>query len=164
MKKTLYFYLLLAFIGMNCISNVAAASLDIQCIKTSLDTLKPSTVEEIIDPIREMPRFPGCEDLDISIQEKKKCAEEKMLEFVYGNLKTPEILQQSCNIEGMAVISFTIDKEGNVINPKILRDIGGGFGEECLRVVRSMPQWIPAKEGGKLVDVNFNLPIRFKLE
>jgi len=163
MKKTFYFCILLALIGMNGVSNVAADTFDFQDIKTSLDTLKPPiTYEEIIDPIREMPRFPGCEDLDISTKERKKCAEEKLLEFVYGNLKTPEILQQSCNIKGMAVISFTIDKEGNIIDPKIRRDIGGGFGEECLRVVRSMPQWIPAKEGGKLVAVNFNLPIRIK--
>ncbi len=158
MKKTLYF--LLAFIGMNCISNVAIASFNIQYVQTSLDTLKPSPIEEIIDPIRVMPRFPGCEDLDISTKEKKKCAEEKMLEFVYGNLKYPA---NAC-VEGMIVINFTIDEEGNIINPKVVRDIGGGAGEEGLRVVKLMPKWIPAEEFGKLVKVNFNLPIRFKLQ
>ena len=145
---------------MNVTSNATAATFDIQQIRTPLDTIKPShTYEEIIDPIRKMPRFPGCEDLDISIQEKKKCAEEKLLKFVYGNFKYP------ANIcaEGTILIGFTIDEEGNVINPKILRDISGGFGKEGLRVVASMPQWIPGKEFGKTVRVQYNLPIRIGL-
>jgi len=161
MKETIRFCIFFLLIWMSGTSNVAAATFDIQYIKRSSDTLKPSPIyEEIIDPIREMPRFSGCEDLDISNNERKKCAEKKLLEFVYGNIKYPA---RVCNVEGMVIINFTIDKEGNIINPKILRDIGGGFGEEGLRVVKSMPQWIPAKEGGKVVAVNFNLPIRFKL-
>lgn len=160
MKNTFYFSVLFALIWINCVSDVTAATFDRQNIKTSSDTLKPPiTYEEIIDPIRKMPRFPGCEDLDISIQEKKKCAEEKLLKFVYGNFKYPTDV---C-AEGMIVIGFTIDEKGNVIEPKILRDIGGGFGEEGVRVVASMPQWIPAEEFGKLVRVQFNLPIRIGL-
>jgi len=115
--------------------------------------------EEFITPIENMPRFPGCEDLDISIEERKKCAEKKLLKFVYENLRYPT---RTCG-GGMIVINFTIDKEGNVIHPKILRGIGGGFNEEGLRVVRSMPQWIPAKQDGKPIDSDFNLPIRFKI-
>ncbi len=133
---------------------------------TGKDFVRPKTPgcievgQEFFTPIQNMPRFLGCEDLDISIQEKKKCAEKKMLEFVYGNIQYPA---RVCNVEGMVVISFTIDEEGNVIDPKIIRDIGGGFGEEGLRIVRSMPQWIPAEQDGKPVKVNFNLPIKFKI-
>jgi len=160
MKKTFRFCVFLLLIWMNDTSNTAAMAFDIQQIKMSSDTLKPLTIyEEIIDPIREIPRFPGCEDLDISIQEKKKCAEEKLLEFVYGNFKYPP---EVC-AEGMIVIGFIIDKKGNVIEPKILRDISGGFGKEGLRVVASMPQWIPGKEFGKTVRIHYNLPIRIGL-
>ncbi len=113
---------------------------------------------EIIAPIQDMPRFPGCEDLDISSEERKKCAEEKLLTFVYGNLNYPV----NAHSQGVIVINFTINKEGHVINSKILRNLPGGLGEEGLRVVQSMPQWIPAKQDGKPVNFNFNLPIRFK--
>jgi len=158
MNNTRQFLIILVSIWMNSAPNVAAAIFDIQQIKISTDTLEPDLDEVIfINPL-EFPRFPGCEDLDISQSEKKKCAEEKMNEFIYSNLKTPEAHESS--IEGMIVISFIVDKEGNIVEPKILRDFGGGFGKEGLRIVESMPQWIPGKQFGKPVRVQFNLPIR----
>jgi len=117
--------------------------------------------EEVFTVVEEMPRFPGCEDLDGSIDEKKKCAEKKMLEFVYANIKYPTI--DAAGFEGMTVVTFIVNKEGDITNPKLLRG-GGALGEEYIRVVKSMPQWIPGKQRGKAVNVQFNLPIRMKLE
>jgi protein TonB len=45
----------------------------------------------------------------------------------------------------------------------LLRDIGGGCGEEAVRVVKMMPKWIPGKQKGKPVRTQFNLPVKFKL-
>ncbi len=160
MKNTHQFWIILLLIWMGNTSNISAAIFYTQQIKISSDTLEPDLDDVIFVNPLEFPRFPGCEDLDISQNEKKKCAEEKMNEFIYANLKIPEIAQQ-IRIEGMAVVSFIVDKEGNIVEPKILRDIGGGFGEECLRVVASMPQWIPGKQYGEPVRVQLNLPIRF---
>jgi len=163
MKKRLSFCILFILIWVNGISNVAAATFAIQDIKISSDTLEPENLDEVIfiNP-HEYPRFPGCEGLDISLAEKKKCAEEKMQKFIYENLKIPEIAQES-RIEGMIVISFTVDKEGNIVNPKILRDFGGGFGREGLRVIELMPQWVPGKFNGVPVDLQMNIPIRISL-
>jgi len=51
-----------------------------------------------------------------------------------------------------------------VTDPKILRDLGGGCGKEALRIVQTMPQWVPGKQRNQPVRVQFNLPVRFKLE
>ena len=163
MKQIIFFRIFLITIWMNGMSNAATATFDIQYVEISADTLEPQKMEEeiFINPY-EFPRFPGCEDLDISSAEKKKCAEEKMQEFIYDNLKVPKIAQQLC-IEGMIVISFTVDKKGNIINPKILRDLGGGFGREGLRVISRMPQWIPGKFSGVPSDIQMNIPIRIGL-
>ncbi|MBR5029263.1 MAG: energy transducer TonB, partial [Bacteroidales bacterium] len=68
------------------------------------------------------------------------------------------------NLEGRVFVTFVVEKDGSIANPKVLRDIGGGCGEEAIRVVRSMPKWKPGKQRGKAVRVQFNLPVMFQLE
>lgn len=113
--------------------------------------------------VQQMPRFMGCEDISGADKEKKKCAERKMLEFIYKNINYPTIAREN-GIEGMAVISFVIEKDGTVTAPQIIRDVAGGCGKEALRVVKTMPNWIPGKQRNEAVRVQFNLPVRFQLQ
>lgn len=114
-----------------------------------------------------MPRFPGCESLEILEEEKKKCSEEKMLEFISQNIKYPMIARLR-GIEGTCVVSFIIEKDGTLSKIKVIRDIGGGCGRACIRVIKLMKKkdikWIPGMQEDKLVRVRFSLPISFKLE
>ena len=123
-------------------------------------------VEEIFTVVEEMPRFPGCED-KTDKAERKKCADEKMLQFIYKNIKYPPIAREN-GVEGSVVIRFYIDKDGTVKDPQILKDIGAGCGTEAMRVVNLMngmgEKWIAGKQRGKAVKVYFNLPVRFRLE
>jgi protein TonB len=123
-------------------------------------------VEEIFKVVEQMPLFPGCEDLG-SYAEKKQCADKKMLEFIYGNIKYPAIAREN-GVEGMAVVSFVIEKDGSVTDAKVVRNPGAKTGEEALRVVQLMNakglKWSPGKQGGRNVRVQFNLPVKFKLE
>ena len=66
-------------------------------------------------------------------------------------------------MEGRVFITFVVEKDGSITNVKIIRDIGGGCGQEAKRVVEMMPKWIPGKQNGKTVRVQYNLPITFKL-
>lgn len=123
--------------------------------------------EEIYKVVEIMPRFPGCEDLDLPEKEKQKCAKEKMLEYIYKNLKYPETAK-SKRIEGMSVIQFVVANDGFIDSIKIVRNPGGGTGEEAMRVVRSMNEmserWVAGRQRGKPVKVQYTLPIKFKLE
>ena len=113
----------------------------------------------------EMPRFPGCEDLEAI--ERHKCAEKNLLDFIYQNIRYPETARLE-GIQGTVVINFVVEKDGTVSEAKVVKDIGGGCGAEGLRVVNGMNElgirWIPGKQSGVPVRVQFNLPIKFKLE
>ena len=65
-------------------------------------------------------------------------------------------------IEGTVVIEAVIDKEGNVIDAKIVRDIGGGLGESALKAVLAT-KFSPGKQRGKPVKVKVNIPVKFVL-
>jgi len=122
----------------------------------------PDSKEEY-QVVRQMPRFPGCESNEGTNEEKKKCAERKMLEYIYHNIKYPK-LARIHGIEGMAVVQFIVEKDGSVTGHKILRDVKGGCGDEALRITKNMPKWTPGYQDDEPVRVQFNLPVRFKLE
>lgn len=122
----------------------------------------PMPQEEVFKIVEDMPRFPGCEQKAIGKSELKKCAQDEMLKFVGENIKYPAIAKEN-GIEGRVIVQFVVGKNGQVKNAKILRDIGGGCGNEALRVVNSMPNWIPGKQRGRPVDVQYTLPVGFEL-
>ena len=119
--------------------------------------------DEIFKVVEDQPRFPGCEDKGSNKDELKKCAEAKMLEFIYANIKYPAIAREN-GVEGTAVVTFVVEKDGSITDVRVARDPGAGTGDEALRVVKTFPKWIPGKQRGNPVRVQFNLPVKFKLQ
>ncbi len=123
--------------------------------------------DEIFKVVDEMPLFPAaCPDATNS-QELKRCSDKAMLEFIYKNIKYPAAARNA-KTEGMVVVSFVVEKDGTISTPKVLREIGNGCGDEAVRVVKLMEEqnmrWTPGKQNGKAVRVQFNLPVRYKLD
>jgi len=117
--------------------------------------------------VEQMPRFPGCEDLIGSHKEKEECSKTKLLKFVYDQVVYPQLAQEN-RIEGTVLVQFVVGKEGLVEDIQILRDPGAGLGDAVLKVVNSMnkmkDKWIPGKQQGQTVKVQYTLPIRFKIQ
>lgn len=105
--------------------------------------------EEIWTSVEKMPEFPG--------------GEAELYKYLSKNLKYPDIATQQ-GITGKVYVQFVVEKDGSIANPKVLRDIGGGCGDEALRVVRSMPKWTPGIQRTKKVRVQYTLPVNFQLE
>lgn len=127
---------------------------------------KEPEVEEIFKVVEQMPRFPGCEN-EATEEARKSCAEQKLLDFIYKNIKYPAIAREN-GVEGVVVVTFVVEKDGSVTDARVVRDIGAQCGEEAMRVVQLMNKqnvkWVPGKQRGRPVRVQFNLPVRFKLE
>jgi len=122
--------------------------------------------EPVYHVVDQMPRFPGCEGETGDHVALKDCADRKMLNFIFGHVKYPEAARKA-GIEGTTVIRFLVEKDGTISDAEIIRNVGGGTGEEALRVVNLMAaqniKWTPGRQDGKAVNVHFNLPVKFKL-
>ncbi len=118
--------------------------------------------QEIFKVVEQNPNFPGCEDV-IDRKERQKCAEEKMLQFIYNNIIYPPVARDN-GVQGMVVLQFVVEKDGSISNIKIVRDVGAGCGDEAQRVVSKMPLWNPGKQRERPVRVQFTLPVKFVLE
>ncbi len=93
-----------------------------------------------------MPAFPGGGDT--------------LIKFLQKNIKYPA---KSDGKQGTVYISFVVEKDGSITTVKPLKEVPGApeFTKEAIRVVNSMPKWIPGKMNGTLVRVECKLPVRF---
>lgn len=82
-------------------------------------------------------------------------------EYIANEMVYPAGLLEK-NVSGYALCEFTIDKEGVILRPHILRSTHPEFAEEALRIVKGMPKWSPALAGGKPTDSNYTLYIPFR--
>ncbi len=105
--------------------------------------IKPRVVVE------EMPEFPG--------------GNTALLKFISENIKYPAEAQNN-SIQGRVSLKFVVNPDGSVGRIEIILGIDPLLDEEAIRVVRSLPKFIPGKQGGVAVPVWFSLPVRFKLE
>ena len=121
---------------------------------------------DIVLMAEQMPRFPGCEDIEADKADKEACSKKMLLEYVYKNLRYPAAAME-IGIEGMVVVQFIVTKTGSIDQVKVVRDIGGGCGDKARDVVVKMndlpEHWIPGKQNGRPVNVRYTLPIKFQL-
>ncbi|MFK7948175.1 MAG: energy transducer TonB [Saprospiraceae bacterium] len=118
--------------------------------------------EKVFNVVEEMPRFPGCENMEGTNMEKKQCADKKMLEYIYKNLKIPKTVKEN-GIECNCVVSFIIEKDGSISDIKVIRGVGI-FSEEVVRLVENMPTWRAGKHRNQNVRVKIILPVRVNLK
>ena len=122
---------------------------NIEIAPVQIEEEEEAVEEEIFTVVENDPEFPG--------------GMEALYKYSAQNIKYPQLAREN-NITGKVYITFVVERDGSIANPKVLRDIGGGCGQEAIRVVKSMPKWTPGKQRGKSVRVQFNLPVNFSLQ
>lgn len=138
-----------AVAGMMLITSDGALAQELKSDTKKQVTSKNERGEDVYTVAEEMPKYPG--------------GEEELFTYLSKSIKYPESAKKN-NIEGTVFITFVVDKSGEVTDAKVLRGINEECDEMALNVVKSMSRWVPGKEKGKVVNVQYNLPIKFKLQ
>ena len=116
----------------------------------------------VFEEVDVLPIFKGCNLPSSSVEEKKACSEQKLLQYIFSNIKYPQEARKK-GVEGLVIVKFIIDKTGIVRDAEIVKSIGAGCDEESLRVVNNMPEWTPGEKDGKKVHVVYHLPIKYRV-
>lgn len=136
-KKTLVL-LLLATVIITTDNTFAENPLNFEYSEGIYDTTEVLTIAE------EMPEIIG------GIQE------------VYKHIDYPRAASLN-NIQGRVFVRFIVDEQGNVQQPEILKDIGGGCGDAALKGIQKV-KFTPGKQNGLPVSVYYTLPITLKIQ
>ena len=111
-----------------------------------------------------MPLFPGCADTDK--EALQACSNQKLLQFIYKNITFPESAKLK-GTEGTVLVKFVVNKLGGIQNKEIQVTPGKELGDAVLDMLGIMGKeirWLPGKQDGKKVNVEYTLPVKFKLQ
>ena len=78
------------------------------------------------------------------------------------HIKYPVICQEQ-GVQGRVVLSFVVEKDGSITDVQVVRSPNEQLSNEAIRVVHTMPNWIPARQGNKPARSRFHLPVLFRL-
>lgn len=112
---------------------------------------KHEVVEDtkVFTSVEQMPQFPG--------------GEAELLKWISTHIKYPAIAMEN-NVQGKVVVQFVVTRDGSIGEVKIARGKDPDLDKEAMRVVRTLPKFIPGKMNGQAVNVWYTLPINFKLQ
>ncbi len=112
---------------------------------------EPPKEEEnkVFDVVEQMPSFPG--------------GQTALMEYLSKNVKYPVVAQEN-GVQGRVVVSFVVEKDGSVTDVQVVRSVDPSLDREAVRVISSMPKWIPGKQNGQAVRVKYNVPVSFRLQ
>lgn len=142
-------------IGLLACSAPALAQKTKVKVKTEGPTLEtgaqkaPETAEEPGIPKPVNPK-------SIPVAEYYEGGQEALYDFIKQELKYPMMARRN-RIQGVCIVSFTLNTDGTMSGIKLVKNIGGGCGEEALRVVRLL------KFNKPDYAVLTSMPITFKL-
>ena len=110
---------------------------------------KPKRSEdEIFKAVEQMPQFPG--------------GEAALMKYIDSHIQYPPEAKKN-NIQGRVVVQFVVDKTGKVGEVKVVRSVDKDLDKEAVRLIKTLPKFIPGRQNGQTVAVWYTLPITFKL-
>lgn len=111
---------------------------------------KPEPVEDkVFTSVEQMPQFPG--------------GDVALLKYISDHIKYPTIAMEN-NVQGKVVVQFVVTRDGSIGEVKVARGKDPDLDKEAVRVVKTLPKFIPGKMNGQAVNVWYTLPINFKLQ
>lgn len=111
---------------------------------------KPEPVEDkVFTSVEQMPQFPG--------------GDVALLKYISDHIKYPTIAMEN-NVQGKVVVQFVVTRDGSIGEVKVARGKDPDLDKEAVRVVKTLPKFIPGKMNGQAVAVWYTLPINFKLQ
>ena len=93
--------------------------------------------DKIYEACETAPEYPG--------------GEKALLDYLGKSVRYPEVARDQ-GITGSVLVTFVVDKTGRVTNAHVKNKVDTLLAAEALRVVNSMPSWIPGKNHGRLVN------------
>ena len=114
------------------------------------EPVKPKEEEnKVFDVVEQMPSYPG--------------GNGALMQYLSSHIKYPVIAEEN-GIQGRVICTFVVERDGSITDVRIAKSVDPSLDKEAMRVVSSMPKWIPGKQNGSAVRVKYTLPVTFRLQ
>lgn len=130
-------------------SEETGQAVEIKYVPVAVEEEEPEE-QTIFEVVEQMPEFPdgGMAGL---------------MQYLSKNIKYPTIAQEN-GTQGRVTVQFVVNKDGSIVDAKVLRGVDPYLDKEALRVIGTMPKWKPGMQRGKPVRVKYTVPVMFRLQ
>ena len=104
---------------------------------------------KVYDVVEHMPQFLG--------------GPSAMMKYLADNIKYP-VKAEEKKIQGRVVCTFVVERNGSITDVRVVKSVDPSLDKEAVRVVKSMPKWIPGRANGKPVHVKYTVPVTFRIQ
>lgn len=130
-------------------SQVIGSKHDISIGQQQQEQRRDTTRHVFCDLQEQMPAFPG--------------GNRALLKYLEENVQYPKELEETC-VQGRVIVTFAVEKDGSIAEAKVIKSLCPALDAEALRVVSTMPRWIPGKRMGEPIRVKYVIPVCFRLQ
>jgi len=104
---------------------------------------------KVFEVVEQMPQFPG--------------GDAALMQFLSSHIKYPVVAEEN-GIQGRVVCTFVVERNGSISDVRVIKSVDPSLDKEAVRVLKSMPSWIPGKQNGSAVRVKYTVPVTFRLQ
>ena len=104
--------------------------------------------EDIYRSAEQMPQFPG--------------GEAALMKYIQTHIKYPPTAAKN-HVQGRVIVQFVVRKDGKVGEVKVVRSVDKDLDKEAVRLIKTLPMFIPGRQNGQAVAVWYTLPVSFML-
>ncbi|MDO4163064.1 MAG: energy transducer TonB [Bacteroides sp.] len=130
-------------------SEETGQAVEIKYVPVAVEEEEPEE-QTIFEVVEQMPEFPNG-------------GMAGLMQFLSKNIKYPTIAQEN-GTQGRVTVQFVVNKDGSIVDAKVLRGVDPYLDKEALRVIGTMPKWKPGMQRGKPVRVKYTVPVMFRLQ
>lgn len=114
----------------------------VECCK-ALEECPLVKQEGVYELVEQMPQYPG--------------GEKELMKYFMENFRYPDQ-----PVLGRIVLRFKVTATGEIEEIQVVKSIDPDYDKEAVRIIKTMPKWIPGKQNGRAVAVYYSLPVTFK--
>ena len=124
-------------------------AVEIKYVPVAVEEEEPEE-QTIFEVVEQMPEFPNG-------------GMAGLMQYLSKNIKYPTIAQEN-GTQGCVTVQFVVNRDGSIVDTKVLRGVDPYLDKEAIRVISSMPKWKPGMQRGKAVRVKYTVPVMFRLQ
>ena len=124
-------------------------AVEIKYVPVAVEEEEPEE-QTIFEVVEQMPEFPNG-------------GMAGLMQYLSKNIKYPTIAQEN-GTQGRVTVQFVVNKDGSIVDAKVLRGVDPYLDKEAVRVIMGMPKWKPGMQRGKPVRVKYTVPVMFRLQ
>ena len=124
-------------------------AVEIKYVPVAVEEEEPEE-QTIFEVVEQMPEFPNG-------------GMAGLMQYLSKNIKYPTIVQEN-GTQGRVTVQFVVNRDGSIVDAKVLRGVDPYLDKEAIRVISSMPKWKPGMQRGKAVRVKYTVPVMFRLQ